>query len=140
MLELNAPARPLSELATTSRWRWSLPVPANSLGAPSPATLPARLAMTAPRRWAYGRAASAEACALRSLAAATICLALVIFWVDLTELIRPLSSVSQATLTFLLFRHSRGSGNLGKCCTASPGSPLARGRRGLRELLAERRE
>src|SRR5690606_41362747 len=37
------------------------------------------------------------ACALRSFAAATICLALVIFWVDLTELIRPLSSFSEAT-------------------------------------------
>ena len=34
----------------------------------------------------------------RSFAAATICLALVIFWVDLTELIRPLSSLSDATL------------------------------------------
>ena len=59
-------------------------------------------ATTLAMREAYGRAASAAACALRSLAAATICLALVIFWVDLTELIRPLSSLSEATLSFSL--------------------------------------
>jgi hypothetical protein len=98
MLELNAPARPLSLLATTSRWRWSEPVPRSSSGAFSwPAALDASEPITCAMRSAYGRAASAAACALRSLAAATICLALVIFWVDLTELIRPLSSFSEAT-------------------------------------------
>jgi hypothetical protein len=48
-----------------------------------------------------GRAASAADCALRNFAAATICLALVIFWVDLTELIRPLSSLRLAIANYL---------------------------------------
>src|SRR3569623_3220795 len=56
MLVLNAPASPLSLVATT-----------------------------ASIRCAYGRPASAASCARRSFAAATIFIALVIFWVDLTD-------------------------------------------------------
>jgi len=45
--ELKPPARPLSPVATTTRCFWSAPVPASSLGALSPDTPAARLAMTA---------------------------------------------------------------------------------------------
>src|SRR6218665_3241729 len=51
-------------------------------------------------RCAWGRAASAASWARRSLAAATICMALVIFWVDLTESIRFLRSFSDGIVLF----------------------------------------
>src|SRR3569623_3038957 len=86
MLVLNAPASPLSLVATTIRRTWSRPVPASSLGVCGPTvSCDARLATTASIRCAYGRPASAASCARRSFAAATIFIALVIFWVDLTD-------------------------------------------------------
>jgi hypothetical protein len=88
----------LSVLTTTSRWRWSEPVPVHQQ---RPVVLPGDLGGKAAHDFGQatgiGARGLAAACALRSLAAATICLALVIFWVDLTELIRPLSSFSEAT-------------------------------------------
>ena len=71
----------------SSRWVWSLPVPASSFGLCGPSvTLAARLGDH--RRHALGigtRRPRRACCARRSLAAATIFIALVIFWVDLTE-------------------------------------------------------
>src|SRR5687768_1685703 len=54
------------------------------------------LASTAAMRCEYGRAASAASCARRSFAAATICMALVIFCVALTEAMRLRRSFSEA--------------------------------------------
>ena len=75
-------------MATISRWTLSEPVPASSFGpvpglklAPSEAI---RLSIAS----AYGRAAMACSWARRSLAAATIFMALVIFCVDWTLRIR----------------------------------------------------
>src|SRR4030081_3288400 len=48
---------------------------------------------------AYGRAASAAICARRSLEAATICIALVIFCVALVEAMRTRMSLSEAILS-----------------------------------------
>src|SRR4030081_3934215 len=48
---------------------------------------------------AYGRAASAAVCARRSLEAATICIALVIFCVALVEAMRTRMSLSEAILS-----------------------------------------
>src|SRR6185436_2350989 len=97
MFELKPPARPRSEVQTISRWYWSEPVPASSFGLSGPiVTLETMLETTAAMRSAKGRAASAAVCARRSFAAATIFIALVIFWVDLTEVIRVLSALSEA--------------------------------------------
>ena len=75
----------------------SAPVPVSSRGASArPATVAARLASTAPMRAAYGRAASAAACARLSLEAATICIARVIFCVAFTEAMRLRSSLRLA--------------------------------------------
>ena len=50
-LVLNAPASPRSPVATTIRWRWSLPLPAMSLGLCGPTvTRDARLATTCDSR------------------------------------------------------------------------------------------
>src|SRR5256885_6525533 len=54
------------------------------------------LAITASILVAYGRAASAAACARRSFEAATICIALVIFCVALVEAMRTRMSLSEA--------------------------------------------
>jgi hypothetical protein len=56
---------------------------------------------TASSRSAYGRDASAASVARRSFAAATIFIALVIFWVDLTELIRILRALRDAIYSSL---------------------------------------
>src|SRR6516165_5626324 len=82
---LKPPASPRSEVATTSRWISSLPVPTSSGGAPAkPVMRPASEASTRSMRSAYGRAASTRSTARRSLEAATTFIAEVIFWVDLT--------------------------------------------------------
>src|SRR3954465_15400940 len=87
--ELKAPHRPRSAVQTTRRCVCSEPVPARRRGVSGPMTMPEeRLAMTALMRSANGRAASAAVCARRSLAAATICMALVIFCVAFTEAMR----------------------------------------------------
>src|SRR5262245_45400641 len=94
--ELKAPQRPRSPVQTMRRWTVSLPVPTMSGGPPSrPAKAVARLASTVSMRVAEGRAASAAACARRSFAAATICMALVIFCVALTEAMRLRRSFSE---------------------------------------------
>src|SRR5262245_9992845 len=93
MAELKAPARPRSPVQTMSRCLSSEPVPASSFGAPGwPTTAAARLPRTRFMRSANGRAASADCWARRNLAAATICMALVIFCVAFTEAIRFLRS------------------------------------------------
>src|SRR6476619_7934454 len=95
--ELNGPQSPRSAVQTTRRWTLSVPVPANSRGAESlPATAAAIDPSTLPIRSAYGRAASAAACARRSLDAATICMALVIFCVALVAAMRTRMSLRLA--------------------------------------------
>ena len=94
--ELKAPQSPRSAVQTTRRWAWSLPVPIIN-GDPSsrPCNAMARLASTASMREAYGRAASAALCARLSFAAATICMALVIFCVAFTLEMRLRSSFNE---------------------------------------------
>src|SRR5581483_5015744 len=104
--ELKAPARPRSPVATISRWTRSLPVPARSLGAPSPDVPDAMLRSTASMRSANGRAASAAACARRNFDAATICMALVIFCVALVAAMRTRMSLSEAIGSCLLCRQT----------------------------------
>jgi hypothetical protein len=89
--------QPLVDVATTNRCTSSLPEPASSLG---------RLRADRDLRGnagddlfeAFGIGARGFRCFLspRSLAAATIFIALVIFWVDLTELIRILRALRLA--------------------------------------------
>src|SRR6202023_2214394 len=77
-----------------------VPVPGSSTGAPGePAAALAILAITELILSAYGRAASAAVCARRSLDAATICMALVIFCVALVEAMRTRMSFSEAILS-----------------------------------------
>src|SRR5664279_4517194 len=98
--ELKAPHRPRSAVQTTSRCTLSAPVPASKRGAESlPATPAAMLPSTRSIRSANGRAASAATCARRSLDAATICMALVIFCVALVEAMRTRMSFSEAILS-----------------------------------------
>src|ERR1700720_2625518 len=85
---LKAPQRPRSAVQTTKRWTLSPPPPSSAGTWPLVAIEAARLAKTLSMRSAYGRADSAAVCARRSFAAATICMALVIFCVALTEAIR----------------------------------------------------
>src|SRR4051812_31420244 len=89
MLALKPPHRPRFAVIATTRWVWSLPVPA-SMGAasPRPRAAPARLPSMRAMRSAYGRAASAASCERRSFAAATIFMAEVIFLVDCVEAMR----------------------------------------------------
>src|SRR5687768_2405497 len=87
--ELKAPHRPRSAVHTIRRCVRSAPVPARRRGDSGPGVMvPATLANTWPMRSAKGRAASAAVCARRSFAAATICMALVIFCVAFTEAMR----------------------------------------------------
>src|SRR4051812_30025006 len=87
--ELKAPHRPRSAVQTMRRCVRSAPVPARRRGDSGPGVMvPAIFASTWPMRSAKGRAASAAVCARRSLAAATICMALVIFCVASTEAMR----------------------------------------------------
>src|SRR5581483_11584578 len=74
----------------------SPPVPRSKRGAVSePATEAAILPSTTSMRSAYGRDASAAACARRSFEAATICMALVIFCVALVAAMRLRRSLSE---------------------------------------------
>ncbi len=87
-LELNAPARPRSPATTSSP---TLETESCSARIGRFGTLPAAsAAIRVIRRIAsaYGRSASIRCSARRSRAAATICMALVIFWMFLTESIR----------------------------------------------------
>src|SRR5271157_489323 len=89
---LNAPHTPRSPVQTTSRCVWLEPLPTRSRGPCPSVAAPARFVSTDSTRSAYGRAASTALCARRSFETATICIALVIFCVDLTEAIRFLRS------------------------------------------------
>ena len=94
---LNPPQRPRSAVATTTSTVSDFPLPTRSSGPPSaPAIEAAKFPIIAPRRSEYGRDASAASCALRSFAAATICMALVIFCVFFTLPIRFFSSLREA--------------------------------------------
>src|SRR5918997_3164277 len=94
--ELKAPHKPRSAVHTTSRCTRSEPVPARRRGDSGPGVIvPAMFESTWLMRSANGRAASAALCARRSLAAATICMALVIFCVAFTEAIRLRRSFSE---------------------------------------------
>src|SRR5690606_1509289 len=113
--ELKPPHRPRSAVATTSRWTSSLPVPAISAGASDAETAWPILAITAAMRSEEGRAASAASWARRSFAAATICIALVIFCVALTEAMRLRRSFSEAMrLPYPLVRRASDE-VLGEC-------------------------
>src|SRR6185503_590485 len=95
--ELKGPQRPRSAVQTTSRCTLLAPVPASNFGVESlPATAEAIEPSTFPMRSAKGRAASAAACARRSLDAATICMALVIFCVALVAAMRTRMSLRLA--------------------------------------------
>src|SRR3984893_17359351 len=96
---LKAPQRPRSAVQTTNRWTLSPPPPSSAGTWPLVAIEAARLAKTLSVRWAYGRADSAAVCARRSFAAATICMALVIFCVALTEAIRLRKSFSEGMVS-----------------------------------------
>ena len=95
MLELKAPARPLSLVIKASRMRFS-GRRASSGSAPvcsSAATAAATLASTLRSKEPYGRAAITRSCARRSLAAETIFMALVICCVFFTERMRRRMSI-----------------------------------------------
>src|SRR3984893_855699 len=96
---LKAPQRPRSAVQTTKRWTLSPPPPSSAGTWPLVAIEAARLAKTLSMRSAYGRADSAAVCARRSFAAATICMALVIFCVALTEAIRLRRSFSEGMVS-----------------------------------------
>src|SRR5215468_60636 len=100
MLELKPPHSPRSAVITTSRWTSSLPVPTRSRGALALLARLFRLASSRSMRSAYGRAATAASCARRSLAAATICMALVILRVAFTEAMRLRMSLREAIGAF----------------------------------------
>src|SRR5262245_46046050 len=89
-LVLNAPARPLSPVISTSRIRRSSRRASKGFSATrsSPAAAAATLPSTLRSIPAYGRDARVRSCARRSLAAETIFMALVICCVFLTERMR----------------------------------------------------
>ncbi len=86
MLELNEPARPRSEVTTTTAIRFTSRT--SSSGNSCLSTSGSSDSMTPERRSAYGRACSILSWALRILAAATIFIALVTCWILLTDRIR----------------------------------------------------
>src|SRR5918997_2176205 len=112
MDELKAPHKPRSAVQTTRRCVRSAPVPARRRGDSGPGVMvPAIFESTWPMRSAKGRAASAALCARRSFAAATICMALVIFCVAFTEAMRLRRSFSEGIeRSYLSLRERLGEG------------------------------